>query len=213
MRFFLTVLLASSALPLSALTAAQPRVIVHPGVALSAAADEWHVEPWLAVDPNDSRRLFAAAMTLGSTESSRRDVVIAHSDDHGATWTEPRVVNDDDTSAHHSNSGLAVNSSGAVGVMWNDRRARPDSFCFETRFAVSVDGGNTFLPSVKLNRTPACPPPGADDPSRPFRFLNGGETQGLVGLEGDAFVAAWIGDGTEPRRPWALRASRIVVER
>ncbi len=167
----------------------------------------------LAVDRSDGPhrdRLYACWLTL---RDGRYQVVLARSDDHGTTWSEPRTVNDDATAAHHSNPGLAVSSSGTVGLMWNDRRARLDSSCFETRFAASLDGGETFLPSVTLSTAAACPPPRADDPARPFRFLNGGDTQGLVGLPGDAFMAVWIGAGEGPGRPWALRASRVVVER
>ncbi len=166
-----------------------------------------------AVDRSDGPhrdRLYASWLTL---RDDRYQVVLARSDDHGKTWSEPRVVNDDTTSAHHSNPGLAVSSSGTVGLLWNDRRAQPDSFCFETRFAASLDGGATFLPSVTLSKAAACPPPHADDAARPFRFLNGGDTQGLVGLEGDAFVAVWIGAGEGPGRPWAPHASRLTVER
>ncbi len=167
----------------------------------------------LAVDRSDGPhrgRVYACWLTL---RDSRYQVVLARSDDHGTTWSEPSVVNDDASAAHHANPGLAVSSSGTVGVLRNDRRARPDSPCFETRFAASLDGGATSLPSVTLSMEAACPPPGADDPARPFRFLNGGDTQGLVGLRGDAFMAVWIGAGEGAGKPWAVRASRLTVER
>ncbi len=60
-------------------------------------------------------RLYASWLTL---LDGRYQVVLARSDDHGTTWSPPKVVNDDDTAAHHSNPGLAVSSSGAVGVLW-----------------------------------------------------------------------------------------------
>lgn len=154
-------------------------------------------------------RLYATWLTL---REERYQVVLAHSDDHGKTWSEPAVVNDDATHAHHSNPGLAVTSSGTVGVLWNDRRANPDGSCFETRFAASLDGGGTFLPSVVSSKEAACPPPRADDSPRPFRFLNGGDTQGLAGIGDDAFMAVWIGAGEGLGKPWTLHASRLTVE-
>jgi hypothetical protein len=143
----------------------------------------------------------------------RYQVFVAHSHDEGSSWSEAMRVNDDTTTAHHGNPGLAVSASGAVGVVWNDRRADPASQCFETRFSASLDGGESFLPSVALSTLAACPPPGPDDSRQPFRFLNGGDTQGIVGLAGDQFVVVWIGDGRIPGGPWMPRSTRIRVER
>jgi hypothetical protein len=45
---------------------------------------------------------------------------------------------------------IAVNPSGAVGVMWYDRRDKPDDLGYFVRFSASVDGGETFRDKALL---------------------------------------------------------------
>src|SRR5204863_7612462 len=49
---------------------------------------------------------------------------------------------------------IAVNRNGVLGVMWYDRRDSPDNLGWTPRFSVSYDGGDTFVPSVKLATSP-----------------------------------------------------------
>jgi hypothetical protein len=45
---------------------------------------------------------------------------------------------------------VAVNPAGVVGVAWADRRDSSDNLGWWYRFTASLDGGETFLPSVKV---------------------------------------------------------------
>ncbi|MGH9159578.1 MAG: sialidase family protein [Vicinamibacteraceae bacterium] len=81
------------------------------------------------------------------------NILFASSDDGGRTWTEPIVVNDDHPSPDapppkHFQPTLAVNRDGVVGVAWYDRRDAADNLGWSVRFTSSLDGGQTFLPSV-----------------------------------------------------------------
>jgi hypothetical protein len=145
--------------------------------------------------------------------NERFDVKIAHSDD-GRKWSSPVRVNDNGQPADNANPAIAVNQDGILCVAWNDRRNDPKNICFQLYFAASTDGGETFLPNVRLQETSTCPnAPGnwklipSVFPMRdaekklhqvlsmygfPIRFPNGGDTQGLVTGPGGAFRLAGI---------------------
>ncbi len=85
------------------------------------------------------------------------DIMLAYSSDKGRTWSKPTVVNDNGArdnrgiGIHNSMPTVAVNRDGVVAVMWYDRREDPDAFGYWVRFAASLDGGDTFLASVKVS--------------------------------------------------------------
>ncbi len=150
-----------------------------------------------------------------SVDAGRLQVFVAASNDTGQTWTAPVRVNDDIGAANHSNPALAVNDEGVVLVLWNDRRADSTDACFRATVSASLNGGATFLPSVPLVTRSVCPlGPG---PIKPFqvegfreRYLNGGETQGLVSLPGGEFLVGFI---DEVDAVLQLRSARIEVPR
>jgi hypothetical protein len=49
---------------------------------------------------------------------------------------------------------VAVNREGVVGIMWYDRRDVADGMGWDLRFTASLDGGETFLPSVPVSTVP-----------------------------------------------------------
>jgi hypothetical protein len=103
-------------------------------------------------------------------------VLLSSSDDSGLTWTAPRVVDDSpavalslrDNAASHPS--IAVNRSGVVGLQWAEFHGN----CW--RFAISLDGGATFVPSVPINDcTPSDSAPVGDlsryiHPHPPYPF-------------------------------------------
>src|SRR6266496_105510 len=115
--------------------------------------------PVLAVDSSSGPfkdRLYAVWSDL---RSGRVEVWLSHSVDGGKTWSVPIAVSDD---APRSNDNgpddcmptVAVNSRGVVGVMWYDRRDTTQNIGYWPRFSASLDGGETFLPSVKVSEAP-----------------------------------------------------------
>ena len=50
---------------------------------------------------------------------------------------------------------VAVNNQGVVAVTWLDRRRAVDNLGWEERVRVSLDGGETFLPSTIVAKAPA----------------------------------------------------------
>jgi hypothetical protein len=91
-------------------------------------------------------------------ELKRHRIWLSHSDDTGKTWSSPVAV--DDGPANPSGGpndfmpAVAVNGQGVVGIVWYDRRDNPDGLGWFTRFTVSLDGGETFLPSMRVSTAP-----------------------------------------------------------
>ena len=113
--------------------------------------------PALAADQSNGvfrDRLYAAWTDV---RSGRSEILLSYSADKGKTWSKPVTVNDDWSRLEPGKGPdnfmptLAVNRDGVVGVMWYDRRDNPDNLGWWTRFTVSLDGGETFLPSVRVS--------------------------------------------------------------
>jgi hypothetical protein len=172
-----------------------------------------------AVDYSNGPYRGRAYVVWVESAGDRHDIRVIHSSDDGKTWAKPVVVNDDSGPVEDANPTIAVNNRGAVGVVWNDRRAHKDD-CYDLYFSASLDGGETFLPNVTTGRKPTCPlAPGNWKPSAKIsaypkteagvsvegqglnvlmistRFPGGGDTQGLDSDSDGVFHAAWI-DGS-----------------
>ena len=150
-------------------------------------------------------------------EGSAR-ILFASSRDGGLSWTRPRRVDDLPPSAargltHEPDNfmaQLAVNRDGVVGLAWHDRRDSPDNIGYSVRFRASLDGGETWLPSVRVSEKPsrfrsgervlvhgyARPGSAAGDPvsvSIGDRFeFHAGDTGGLDADASGDFRVLWI---------------------
>ena len=133
----------------------------------------------------------------------------ASSSDAGMTWS-PAVRLDPDAGATDASvPTVAVDGRGTVGVAWYDRRADPSDGCYQLFFASSSDGGATFSPEAAVDETPTCPLLGSKDAADPvsseYRFKNGRDTMGLVGLPDGGFQIAWIRQGKSEMQLWSTR--------
>jgi hypothetical protein len=119
----------------------------------------------------------------------------------GESWSAPRVVSDDASPPNRGNRPnnfmptIAVNNSGVVGISWYDRRDNPDNLSYWVRFSASVDGGATWLPSLRVSTHANLKK--EDD----FRF-NGGDTSGLTADVDGAFHPLWIDNRTGIHQMW-----------
>lgn len=133
----------------------------------------------------------------------RTQIFTASSDDDGREWTAPRVVNDDgppqqNPGMNHFMPAVAVNRDGVVGVSWYDRRDNPDNLGYWPRFSASLDGGATFLPSVRVSTFPNLVRDGNDT------RVNSGDTAGLDADAKGAFHPVWIDNRTGTHQIWTM---------
>ncbi len=147
---------------------------------------------------------------------------VSASGDDGATWRQPTAVSPS-TSGDQVSPAIAVGPDGTVAVVWNDFGSDPDGVCFQVKFAASEDGGQTFSDPITLNTVPSCAaaPLGpiarpsrlladgkVDPESAAFRWINGGDTQGIEALPDGSFSLAWINASQGAPGLWFARISR-----
>jgi hypothetical protein len=113
--------------------------------------------PRLAVDRTHGPFRDRIYVTWTDLRTGRAAIRLAHSDDEGRTWSSPIIVddpparNDPRNGPDSLNPVVAVNKDGIVAVRWADRRDHKDNLGWTGRFTASLDGGETFLPSVPLS--------------------------------------------------------------
>ncbi|MEP7013159.1 MAG: sialidase family protein [Acidobacteriota bacterium] len=165
----------------------------------------------LAVDASKGARPRKLYMAWLDVVGGFYRVKVASSPDDGATWSKPVLASPDPSATDQSNVALAVNGEGVVGVSWNDRRADPTDGCYQLYFAASGDGGATFPAEQRVEEKSTCPLAAGSDPvASEYRFKNGGDTQGLVGLPNGGFHLAWIHGGAGEMQLWS---SVLTVDR
>jgi hypothetical protein len=85
-------------------------------------------------------------------------ILSSWSSDRGKTWSQPRPVDGRVAKAvHQFQPALAVNKEGVVAVTWFDTRDSADGKQYHQYLAASLDGGASFLPSVRVSSDPSDP--------------------------------------------------------
>jgi hypothetical protein len=159
----------------------------------------------MAVDTSSGRFADRLYVAWADVRSGRSEIMLSHSDDKGKTWSTPRVVSDDRPATPPAQgpddfmATVAVNKAGIVGVQWYDRRDNPDNEAYYTRFAASLDGGDTWLPSVRVSEAPNSR---ASARKGSYFLVTGGDTAGLVADADGVFHSLWIDNRTGVQQVW-----------
>jgi hypothetical protein len=118
-------------------------------------------------------------------------VKFQYSSDRGVSWSPPRMI---DSSAGRDawqyQPVVAVNRDGLVGVAWFDTRVAGDTTRYDELFTVSLDGGRSFLPTVRVS-SESSRPRTLENRAVVDRWLQGGDYAGLVADAGGDFHAFW----------------------
>ncbi len=199
--------------------------------------DDWYIGlqrsqgaiiPQLAVDEGNSPfrdRLYAVWTDF---RTGRLEIRLAYSANKGRMWSRSRVIDDDRIAPDPQASGpdamtpiIAVNKRGVVGVAWYDRRENSDNLGWYERFSASLDGGETWLPSVRVSEQPNTYagketwPLGADaapdnTSQRPLHisiavnpfFYTGGHTGAVAADSNGTFWPFWFDNRTGVSQIW-----------
>lgn len=164
--------------------------------------------PMMAVDRSSGPR-HNRIYSVWTRSNERPDVMIAHSNDFGASWSAPTRVQADTTVANRTMPAVAVSGAGTVMVAWIDGRHH-EGDCWDVYAAASLDAGATFLPERRLTSEPTCPAsPGNGNGAAAQRWRWGGD---YIGLDVDAegtFHVVWADSRTDV---YQLYARRVRVE-
>jgi hypothetical protein len=103
--------------------------------------------PQIAIDPRGGAKGGPLYITWSDYRNGEIDIFLSFSADHGRTWSEPVKINSDPvhSGADHFFQWLAVDPvTGAVNVVFYDRREDPENKVQIVVLARSTDGGKTF---------------------------------------------------------------------
>ncbi len=116
--------------------------------------------PTLAVDSGDRPFRDRLYVTWADGRNWRSEIRFTYSQDKGKTWAKSTVIDDVAEPRVRKNGPenflptVAVNKAGVVVVTWYDRRENPDGLGWYVRARASLDGGETWLPSVRVSDKP-----------------------------------------------------------
>jgi hypothetical protein len=142
---------------------------------------------------------------------SQLRVFLSASSDKGKTWSTPLVLSEQPAGATVEGDyaaimpSIAVNSDGVVAITWYDRRglaktneADDKDPGYNVRMRVSLDGGATWLPSLRMN-----------EKTIDLRTNHLGHTAGLAADAGGNFHPVWIDNRTGKNQIWT---TTVTVE-
>lgn len=177
---------------------------------------------------------YSGGSEYSTKKSGGANILFSYSADKGKSWSKPIEINDDRLSFNpaeapvHFQPVIAVNKEGIVGVMYYDRRDSSNNLDWTVRFSASLDGGETFLPTVPVAESPnrygnsaklsvsARPyggghmPPNKNYRGGSLKFeinisqftLAGGHTAGLDADANGVFHPFWIDNRTGVAQVW-----------
>ncbi len=175
--------------------------------------------PWIAVDPGSSRFKDRLYVIWDEERDGANRIMLSTSSDKGLSWTAPSKVSDLPEPREGRKSGrvympnVAVNRDGIVGVTWYDTRHVGAKRGWDVHFTTSMDGGVSWLPSVRVSEVSTI-----IDEQEHQRSARGGIPEGVglsgvgdtTGLAADArgaFHLLWVDNRTGRRQVWAAKAT------
>ncbi|HKA18804.1 MAG TPA: sialidase family protein [Blastocatellia bacterium] len=155
----------------------------------------------LAVDSSPGS--FRNRLYFVCTNREQNEIYLNYSADRGEKWSNPAPVHQTQTDIMRKTPTVAVNKDGVVAVTWYDR-VDPTRRCWELYFAASLDGGQTFLPEVRVSTTMSCP----ENPlnaGTAQRWPTGGDYSGLVATSDGLFHVFWSDSRTGIYQLWSAQ--------
>lgn len=155
--------------------------------------------PWgwtrFAIDKHSAShkgRVYTAFTVL---EDKQYSIRLSFSDDQGATWSKPVVVNSDSTSNLFKGFPIVeISDKGAVAIAWFKTQSSTGNqpVCFEVMAAVSKDGGKSFSEAITVSEKVTC---GATPENAVIadRFWYGADYFGLAFASSNELLIAYPG--------------------
>lgn len=114
--------------------------------------DRLYPSSYVAIDTSSTspfeNRIYVCWNSNDDTYNKKVDVLISFSDDNGANWSAPRVVNTDPPRNYgfHHRPTIYINPDGIILMGWHDNRGYeiPNVYMNDYYYALSYDGSATF---------------------------------------------------------------------
>ena len=98
------------------------------------------------------------ASNIKSSRDNELDIMFARSTDKGASWSSPKVLNDDAPEGISISDqylpSITTNEQGVLSIAWYDRRDDITNVSAHYYVTHSFDGGNTFTPNQRVSSIP-----------------------------------------------------------
>jgi len=101
-----------------------------------------------------NNNLYYSQTQVADWETAELDVIVWRSTDHGLSWSEKVVVNDDPPGQmiDQFHPWLIVNEDGVVMLIFYDQRNDPTNhYLFDAYFSCSFDGAETFIHNMRIS--------------------------------------------------------------
>ena len=136
----------------------------------------------------------------------RPRILFSRTLDRGKTWSAPKPIDDAiPKAATQWQPAVAVNKDGVVAVTWFDTRDSVSDGKFHQYLAASLDGGDTFLPTVRVS-SEASNPKGAGNSPADCRWRSA--TEGVISLSFISAASRW-GSGRRLHGPGRRQGRRL----
>ncbi len=190
--------------------------------------------PMFAVDSTAGERKDRLYTVWPDVRFGNPRLLFSSSKDRGNSWAEPKLIDADTPQWSSQFQPMCfVNREGVLGLMWFDTRASDKNDRYDLYFTASLDGGETFLPAVRVSSAPSFP--GAEInlvPSHLFginragsinvrtlsaftRWGDGGDYMGLTATADGLFHPFWADSRSKCFQIWtcaiAVRSGKEVV--
>ncbi|MCW3053134.1 MAG: type sorting protein [Chthonomonadales bacterium] len=180
---------------------------LRPPVAIGTFPTDDDGLPSLAVDADSAAYRGRLYLVWPDVAQGTVRVMFACSLDRGTSWSKPRVISEQaegQANAYESYlPTVAVNGAGVIGVSWYDAREIPaDKHGWNLRFRASLDGGATWLPSVRVSETGS-----SFRKDENLEKIWAGDTAGLCADASGLFHPLWVDNRTGVVQVWTASIS------
>jgi hypothetical protein len=161
--------------------------------------------PTIAIAPGTAYRDRLYVVWTDALPDGKTGVMLARSEDRGVTWSSPVLLSEQRTGRAKQDSSqtyhaflpcVAVNKAGIVGVSWYDTRGMPPGQAgWNLRFRTSLDGGETWLPSVRVTEVSTLykRAKGQKEPAEKREvYIQPGHTAGIAADAEGVFHLLWV---------------------
>ncbi len=108
--------------------------------------------PSMVIDTTGGQNNDNIYIVWSDQRSGDPDILLSKSTDNGNSWSSPIRVNDDDyqNGIDQFFPWMTIDNQGNIFVVFYDSRNDPNNWLVDTYLAASTDGGQTFLPNIRV---------------------------------------------------------------